>query len=211
MKWRERLIWVALFVGIIMFLRACGEGCRIFKGDKRLKDTISVKIDTVFVEVKGDTVYVPELIGVSNTIYQTRWKTDTLETFEVRIDPADTAAILARCNQTAFYSDTRWVGAYGLVTINDTISQNRIVSRGFSHDLKIPEVTKTITVRDRRTVGYIGVSAMGNEGQPLHSLGLDFSLKLKSDYIIGVGAKFTKSGQMYYEAQFKTPIRLKRK
>lgn len=211
MKWRERAIWLVLFIGIIFLFRACGEGCRIFNGSKRLNDTISVKIDTVFVQIKGDTVYVPELIGVSNTIYETRWKHDTLETFEVRIDPADTAAILARFNQSAFYSDKRLVGNYGTITINDTLSQNRIVSRGVTTDLKIPEVTKTITVRDKRTVGYIGVSAMWSEGQPLHSLGLDFSLKLKSDYILGIGAKFTKSGQMYYEAQFKTPIRLKRK
>lgn len=211
MKWRERLIWLVLLIGALLIFRACDNGCNIFSGDKRLKDTISDKIDTVFVPVKGDTVYVPELVGVSNTIYQIKWKHDTLETFEVRIDPADTAAILARCNQSAFYSDKRLIGNYGTITINDTLSQNRIVSRGVTTDLKIPEVTRTITLRDKRTVGYIGVSGMGNEGQPLHSLGLDFSLKLKSDYILGVGTKFTKSGQMYYEAQFKAPIRLKRK
>lgn len=210
MKWRERLFWVVAIIAIFLLFRECGNGCKLFKGNSRLNDTISVKIDTVFVQVKGDTTYVPEIIGVSNTIYETKWKHDTLETFEVRIDPADTAAILARCNQSAFYSDTRKIGEYGTVTIKDTVSQNRISSRGFSYDIKIPEVTKAITLRDKRIVGYIGVSGMGNPEQPIHSLGLDFSLRLKSDYILGIGAKFTKAGAMYYEAQFKAPIRLKR-
>lgn len=209
MKWRERGLWLVIIVGIILLFRACERGCQIFKGGK--SDTISVRVDTVFITIKGDTAYIPEIVGVSNTVYQTRWRTDTITEYEIRIDPVDTAAIVARCNQTVFYSDTIPIGTYGNLTVDDTISQNRIVGRGLKKGLKIPEVTKTITLREKRMVGYLGLSAMGSQETPIHAIGLDFTLKLKSDYQIGAGVKFTKERMMYYEAQFKTPIRLRKR
>lgn len=211
MKWRERLFWIALAVIIFLFLRSCGQGCGIFKRTSNNTDTISVKIDTVFVKVKADTQYVPEIIGVTNTIHVTKYLHDTLTEFEVRIDPTDTAAILQRFYQKVFYSDTQNVKTYGSIIIQDSVTQNRITSRRLQTNLSIPEVTKTITLRDRRTIGYIGFSAMGDPDNIIYALGADFSLKLKNDKIFSIGANYTRNDVLYYEAAFKLPIRLKRK
>lgn len=211
MKWRERIFYLAIIVAVILLFRACERGCQILGFGKSKSDTISVKIDTVFIHLKGDTTYVPKLVGVNNTIHVTKTLHDTLTEYEVRIDPADTQAILQRFYQKAFYEDVVPIKDYGTITVSDTVTQNRIVSRRWKTDLKIPEVTKTITLRDKRTVGYLGISAIGNPEQPLHSIGLDFTLKLKSDYQVGIGANFTKEGKLFYSGQFKTPIRLKRK
>lgn len=215
MKWPERIFWIAAIVILFFFLRSCGQGLGIFKSKPRLNDTISVKIDTQYVEIKVDTLYVPEIIGVTNTIYQPKYIHDTVETLEVRIDPADTAAILARFYERVAYEDIQPIQKdtffYGTVTIRDSVSENRIFSRRFITNLQIPEKTTTITLRDRRTVGYIGFSAIGNPNTPLYSVGADFSLKLKNDKIYGLGVQYTKDRVVYYQGQFKLPIRFGKK
>lgn len=206
MKWRERVYWIVAGIMLLVFLKACGEGCRIFS--KRPQEVIKIEYDTVYVSVKSDTVYQP--IPTTKYQYITRNKYDTLYEFEVRIDPVDTAMILADYYSTYLYSDTQKI-KYGTIVVNDTITENKILRRGLKTNLSIPEVTKTVTLtQPKRTIGYIGFSALGSPQQPLHSLGADLSFKLKSDYIFGVGANFTKDGQMFYSGQFKIPIRLKK-
>lgn len=215
MKWTERIFWIVAVIGIFLFLRSCGQDLGFFKSKKRLNDTVSVKEVIRIVEVKGDTQYIPEIIGVTNTIHVPKYIHDTLETLEVRIDPADTAAILARYYERVAYRDIQPIQKdtthYGTVTILDSVSQNRIFSRRFITNLQIPEKTTTITLRDRRTVGYLGFSAIGNPAAPLYSVGADFSLKLKNDKIYGLGVQYTKDRVLYYQGQFKLPIRFGKK
>lgn len=211
MKWRERLFWLFAIIILYVFLRSCGEGCRIFKKSDNKRDTISIKTDTIYIQVKGDTTYVPEIIGVTNTIHVPKYIHDTLTEFEVRIDPADTIAILQRFYQKVFYSDTQRIKTYGSIIIQDSVTQNRIISRRLQSNLSIPEVTKTITVRDKRTIGYIGLGGLGNPEDPFFSITADLSLKLKNDKIFGIGIQYTKDNVLYYTGRFALPIRLKRR
>ena len=176
---------------------------------------MKVKTDTVWVAIQGDTVYVPEVQTVThtNTFYKPIYRTDTLEISEVL--PADTAAILSRFYQTAYYSDTiskrdTGLSKYGYIVVADSVSQNRITSRRLISNLKIPEVTNTITIQKNKIVLYAGVSAMGTLATPLYALGGDLSLKSRNGKIYTVGALTTKEGDMYYVAGFKVPIRLRK-
>lgn len=178
-------------------------------------DTISVKTDTVWIAIQGDTVYVPQLQTITrhNTVYKPYYRTDTLETFEVL--PADTAAIIARFYQTAFYSDTisskdTTLRKYGYVIVNDSVHQNRITNRRLITNLKIPEVTNTVTLVKNKPVLYMGATVMGTPTAPLYAVGGDLSLKSVNGKIYTVGAMSTKTGAMYYVAGIKVPVRIRK-
>lgn len=195
----ERLIWIATIILIIIFFRSCFNGSR--------KPTETVRIDTVWRHAAIDTEYVPEIGGVTNTIHVTKWKTDTLVEYEVL--STDTAAILQRFYQVVHYEDVQPI-QYGTVTINDTISQNRITGRRLQVNQSIPEVTKIITKVERRTIGYIGASLIGTPTQPLYAIGADFSLKLKNDRIYSMGVQYGRDNILSYTGGFKLPIRLRK-
>lgn len=208
MKWRERLFWGVAFLLLVLFFRACGEGCRIFRGKKPTQDTISVKIDTIYVQSKTDTFYQP--IPKIKYQYITRNTVDTLTEFEVRIDPVDTAAILAEYYSTYIYSDSIPV-KYGHIKIKDTVTKNKIQGRSVALDQHLPVITKTVTLtQPKRTVGYIGFSGLGNGKDPIYSIGADLSLKLKNDKIFGVGIQYGRDNTVFYQGRFALPIRLRR-
>jgi len=211
---RTLIFYAAIAVAILFFIDSCK---RNFLGGLfgSKTDTLKVKTDTVWVAIQGDTVYVPEVQTVThtNTFYKPIYRTDTLEISEVL--PADTAAILSRFYQTAYYSDTiskrdTGLSKYGYIVVADSVSQNRITSRRLISNLKIPEVTNTITIQKNKIVLYAGVSAMGTLATPLYALGGDLSLKSRNGKIYTVGALTTKEGDMYYVAGFKVPIRLRK-
>lgn len=174
-------------------------------------DTISVRRDTVWVHEGRDTVYQPQIITVTdtrtNTVYRPVTHTDTLWATEVL--PTDTAAIIARFYQKAFYSDTQRV-KYGKVIINDSVHQNRITYRNFVADLNVPEVTNTITVAQKRNVVYLDFAGMGTISSPLYALGGGLTLKNKQDKLYSVGAMTTINGDVYYTGKFSIPIRLRK-
>lgn len=206
MKWRDYFFWVLVLLGALLFIRSCGEGCRIFSSKPIIKRDTTVVIK--YIQQKKDTQYVPEIVGVQNTIHVPYAVHDTLEISEVKILPTDTAAILQRYYQKAFYADTQRVGNYGYVLIQDTVTQNRISARHFISNLTIPEKTTTITVYKPRTILYLGVQATGTSQMPLYTIGGDLSIKLKSDYQFGIGAAVNKEGTIFYSGRFAMPIRL---
>lgn len=199
---RTLVFWGMVVLVVFMFLRSCSNFGGIF-GSKT--DTISIKRDTVWLVTQGDTVYTPVPYSVTNTIYKPLYKTDTLEITEVL--PTDTAAILSRFYQKVFYSDTQ-TNKYGKIVIDDTIYRNRIASRRIITDMKIPEVTNTVTLVKNRNVVYFGVSAVGSPTNPLYAVGGDISLKSRNAKMYSIGAFTTKEGTVYYQAGVKIPIRL---
>lgn len=210
---RSIIFWLAIVLAILFFIDSCKRNFLggIFGGGKT--DTLRIVRDTVWVAVQGDTVYIPTPYSVTNTIYKPLYKTDTLEITEVL--PTDTAAIIARYYQKAFYSDTisksdTALRKYGYIVVNDSVHQNRITSRRVITDLKIPEVTNTVTLVKNRFVVYAGVDAMGTITSPLYAVGGSLSIKAVNGKMYSVSALSTKNGQIYYLASYKAPIRLKR-
>lgn len=207
---KDLIFWAAIILAVVFFLRSCGGGILggIFGGGKT--DTISVKSDTFWLVTSGDTVYqpVPFSVTSTNTIHRTVYKTDTLEITEVL--PTDSAAIVERFYQKVFYSDTQ-TNKYGKIIIDDTVYKNRIASRRVVTDIKIPEVTNTVTLVKKKNIVYVGVGALGSLESPLYAVGGDLSLKTKTDKLYTAGAYTTKDGKVYYAVGYKTPIRLKKK
>ena len=163
---------------VIFLLREC-------KGES--KGTPVEPVTIVKVETKYDTIvetvetYIPE--------YQTKikWKTKTVhDTVEVHDTiPVDTLSILEDYFATYAYTDTLKKDSVTFV-INDTISQNRILSRGINYSLVYP--TKIISTErevNKREL-YIGFG-LGGDKQQLSYLGSELMLRNKKERIYGVG------------------------
>lgn len=205
---RSLAFWGLLILVVLLLLKNCTN--TLFNGFFGSKtDTISTKVDTVWVIERGDTMYVPIPQKVTNTIYTPLYKTDTLEITEVL--PADTAAILNRFYQKVFYSDTQSITDYGKIIIQDTVYRNRITARRLQTDFRIPNTNTTITIEKKRNVVYMGANVVGTPLAPLYAIGGDLSIKAKDDRIYSVGAFTTKNGTIYYQAGFKAPIRLRKR
>jgi hypothetical protein len=209
-KW---VLIVAALILVLLLIRSCSETIKATFG-KRPSDTTSVKEVIKWREGKDSIVYVPmpfEKI-VYNDTGSIKYRTDSFETFEPL--PADTAAILADYNAAYLYTDTRElkIGTqkYGSITIDDTVSRNRIVSRGFTTRLNIPEKTVTITVKEPpRTEWYFGINAAGYKGNMYG--GASLLVKTKRDTQLEGGVLYGNDGTLLIQGGLKLKIRLKRR
>ena len=173
----QSLIIIGLII-VIFLLREC-------KGEKSPLPAEPVTI--VKIETKYDTIvetietYIPE--------YRTKvkWKTKTVhDTIEVHDTiPIDTTSILEDYFTTYAYTDTLKKDSVTFI-INDTISQNRILSRGINYSLVYPtKIIQTEREVNKREL-YLGFG-IGGDRQQLSFVGSELLLRNKKERIYGVG------------------------
>lgn len=162
---------------------------------------------SVVVSVKTDTVY--------KTNTSTRWMkgkdipyviiaTDTVHD-SVRFLVHDTVQILTDYMRTYAYSDTINVDSNTFV-INDTISQNKIQSRGFEAKITEKTILTTITkaAKARNTL-YLGFRGDLSESNGLEVLSPGIVLNAKNKALIGLNVNINKnfnigySGSVYFK------------
>jgi len=198
---RYKLILIGcgiIAIVILLLLMKCGRS-----GDGKPK----IEIKTVIKEVKGDTVYVPQV----NNIYHDRIRyvptnpdliIDTMYLPEL----IDTLSILKDYYAHVVYKDTLR-NQYGYISVTDTISQNRIKSRQVKTALSIPEVTKTITLtQPKKAQIYLGANFLGNQDDPLLGYNVNISLKTKRDKFIEAGYNQFYGGTSFYSLGLKFKI-----
>ena len=197
----KNLVIAAILILLVLalFLKRCGHS----------GGGTTIKIDTVYKELKGDIVYIPKV----DTIYHTKVKyvptnpdliIDTLYLPEL-ID-VDTANILKDYFAHVVYRDTLR-NQYGYISVTDTISQNRITSRQVKTALSIPEVTKTITLSEKKRAQiYLGANFLGSENDPLLGYNVNISLKTRRDKFIEAGYNQFYGGKSFYSLGLKFKI-----
>lgn len=196
-----------ILIGIIivfLLFRRCGDG----GGSSNQNDTISVRIDTVWKESKTDTFYTPEIV---KTEYRTKleYKTDTIETFEYIV--VDTSLVMQDYFSRKYYEDSVQV-EYGKVYINDTVSENKIKSRGVRTIFNIPTIKETIALREKkRNVVYAGFGAMGSEQSFIEQTEISLGLKTKNDKLYLLEAALSRQGTVLIGGKVVIPIRLNNK
>ncbi len=197
--------WTAiLIIAVVLFM--IDRGCRGNGNTKPTTDTITVKTDTIWMQSTTDTFYTPQ-------ITKTRWRDktvhDTLETFEYIV--ADTSLVIQEYFSVNYYEDTVPV-KYGNVYIDDTVTENKIISRGIKTDFNIPVAKETITLRQpKRNVAYVGFGAMGSERSFLEQTEISFGFKVKNDKYYGIKGAMSRTGTVLAGIEFKIPIRLNKK
>ncbi len=124
----------------------------------------------------------------------------------------DTAAILKDYHAIRFYSDPH-LTRYGIVEIQDSVSQNKIIARRVHSDFTIPVITKTVTVTEQakaRGQLYLGLNLQGNKSDLLSAAGASLMFKTKRDKVYEAGAQIGMDGRLVYQAGLKFKISLKR-
>ena len=173
----QSLIIIGLII-VIFLLREC-------RGEN--KGTPTEPITVVKVETKYDTIV--ETVPTYIPKYKTRvkWKTKTVhDTVEIHDTiPVDTASVLEEYFATYAYTDTLKKDSVTFI-INDTISQNKILSRGIKYNLVYP----TTIIQTEREVNkrelYVGFG-IGGDRQQLSFAGSELLLRNKKERIYGVG------------------------
>jgi hypothetical protein len=88
------------------------------------------------------------------------------------------------------YSDTIQIDTNNVVFIQDTISQNRILGRGFSAKLSEKTIieTRTITPKVKNAL-YLGVTTDFRQDKTIDNLGIGLMYKVKNKALIGLNLK----------------------
>lgn len=191
----------AIFLWII--LKRCG-GAR--------GTTTVTKTDTIY-QRSTDTINIPyETLVPYKVIYNKETiKHDTLETIETILQHVDSAKILQQYLAERYYSKTEEV-AYGNLTINDTVSQNRITGRSIILTQDIPLIKETVTVEaKKKNMVFFGISSIFNQKELPFASGVTLDLKTRNDVMIGVGGYYTNDERGMVGVSIKFPIKLRKK
>jgi hypothetical protein len=181
----ERKIYRILLLAAIVFIlfqQTCGTR-------SKCPDQVeTVKVDTSYIienfkstwqKPKPDTIIREGKKPKPVIIYQ-----DGPATYIM--NDVDTAAILQDYFAKVYYSDSLQT-QYGMITVEDSISQNRIQARRWLTNFTIPAITKTVTQATKpRSQLYAGFS--GLFGQTAIGAEINLSLKNKKDQVYEVGA-----------------------
>jgi hypothetical protein len=186
----KNLIILVLII-VIIFLRQCsGTGGVI---DTPSEPTIITKVETKYDTItKEVTTYVPKIV----TRIKTEIKTDTIRLTQ----KIDTLSILEDYFAKYVYEDFQQLDSLNL-TIKDTISQNKILSRKIIYDLIYPTTTVTETKYINKNEFYVGFGLNGTTKQ-FNYVGGSILLRTKKKQAFGLGIGLNDQFQPIISTQF---------
>ena len=143
------------------------------------KSSVIVKVDTLY-QQKTFTKY-----KKGSDIYSYIIKTDS-----VFIPVHDTIKIISDYSRVYSYLDTIRLDTNNVVFIQDTITQNKIIGRGFRANLSEKTIieTRTITPKPKNAL-YLGLLADLRQDKSLQGVGIGAMLKVKDRALIGLNLK----------------------
>jgi hypothetical protein len=143
------------------------------------KSSVIVKTDTLY-QQKTFTKY-----KKGSDIYSYVIKTDS-----VFIPIHDTIKIISDYSRVYSYLDTIRLDTNNVVFIQDTISQNKILGRGFSAKLSEKTIieTRTITPRVKNAL-YLGITGDLRQDKSIDNVGIGAIYKIKNKVLIGLNLK----------------------
>jgi hypothetical protein len=159
---------------------------------------IAVLLVVVILFLITNPTYKSSVIVKTDTLYQqktfTKYKKGSdiysyiIETDSVFIPVHDTIKIVSDYSRVYSYLDTIRLDTNNVVFIQDTITQNKIIGRGFSANLSEKTIieTRTITTKPKNAL-YLGLLADLRQDKSLQGVGIGLMLKVKDRALIGVG------------------------
>lgn len=200
------VIGITAAVGLFLL----GRGCGIKSVEKTAGTVVTVTKDSLVYVDRPKPYKVDSLVYVKGKDGEIKTIIKTLPGVpEIIIEPADTAAILKKFYEVAYYQDIRDTGR-ARITILDTVTQNRI--RGRSVKVLFSDTTTKTTMilkPPRNLVGYFTVSAMGNFQYPGAGIGAGFALKLPNDRFYQAEIKLVNGHKPMAEIRIGMPLRSK--
>jgi hypothetical protein len=186
---KDYLIIILAFFAMVWLYESCHSSSAVIQ---------SVKTDTVYKTnvttrwLKGNSI--PYVIIATDTVHDS-----------VQYTVHDTVRIMTDYMRTYAYSDTINVDSNTFV-INDTISQNKIQSRGFEAKITEKTILTTITkaAKAKNTL-YLGFRGDLSESNGLEVLSPGIMLNAKNKALIGLNVNINKnfnigySGSVYFK------------
>ena len=183
----KNLIILVLII-VIIFLRQCsGDGGEITPSEPTIITKVETKYDTITKEV---TKYVPKIV--------TKIKTE-IDTIRLT-QKIDTVAILEDYFAKYVYEDFQQLDSLNL-TIRDTISQNKILSRKIFYDLIYPTTTVTETKYINQREFYVGFGLNGTSTQ-FNYIGGSILYRTRKKQMFGIGLGLNDQFQPIISTQF---------
>ena len=186
---KDYLIIILAFFAMVWLYESCHSSSAVIE---------SVKTDTVYQTkvttrwLKGNSI--PYVIIATNTVHDS-----------VQYTVHDTVRIMTDYMRTYAYSDTINVDSNTFV-INDTISQNKIQSRGFEAKITEKTILTTITKAAKaKNSLYLGFRGDLSESNGLEVLSPGIMLNAKNKALIGLNVNINKnfnigySGSVYFK------------
>ena len=186
---KQYLIIILAFFAMVWLYESCHSSSAVIE---------SVKTDTVYKTkvttrwAKGNSI--PYVIIATDTVHDS-----------VQYTVHDTVRIMTDYMRTYAYSDTINLDSNTFV-INDTISQNKIQSRGFEAKITEKTILTTITkaAKAKNTL-YLGFRGDLSESNGLEVLSPGIMLNAKNKALIGLNVNINKnfnigySGSVYFK------------
>ena len=208
-NFKSFLDWKAILLIVVILLLV------FFQCSKKPdRDTVVIdkKLYTV-VKRTSDSLYRTNKIieyKTTNQFYTKIIETDTL----IQFKDVDTAVILKDYFSKVVTIDTLKLNdSVGYVSITDTITKNRILSRKYFAEIKQLEIHDTVWLAEpMRDKVYFGVTAGVTRNQLPATLGVNMLYQTKNDKIYGIGAGIQnmKAISPYVNASLYWKIKLKK-
>lgn len=185
-------ILIGILILIILLQRSC-TGTKIIDN----KPEITVKIDTVYKHITDTLV---KNIPVKTFVYlkpdgPQYTSSENIDTCRARFD-----YLLKQHATRRIYQDTLKLDSLGTITVIDTIWLNKLHKRTYLQNIKIPLVTKTITIiKEKEPVRqlYVGGNLFGDKTS-LQLITPGILYKTKKDHIYQVNAGINFNGAITY-------------
>jgi hypothetical protein len=193
---------IIILLIIIILLQRCGGG------SSASEPTVTIKRDTVWI-VKDSTIITKPQLVKTIEIPVERWETEYLPDTNYAKLLEQYVALSAKFLQMGIYQDTVKLDSFGYAAIKDTVSKNTLVGRSVNYRIKVPKITETITIPEKKVNQvYVGGMIGGYREQIVNQINAGLLLKTKKDQIIGVNAGINTQGQIVYGVQSYWKIKL---
>jgi hypothetical protein len=192
---------VIIVLIVVLLLQRCG-------GDKSEPVQPSVKRDTVWIVKDSTIITKPQLVKTIEVPIE-RWDTEYLPDTNYAKLLEQYVALSSKFLQMGIYQDTVKLDSFGYVAIKDTVTKNALSGRLVDYHIKVPKITETITVHEKkRNQVYIGGSIIGSP-VPNGIMG-GFMVKTKKDKLFGGSVGVNSFGDLQYGIHSYWKIKLKK-
>ena len=186
------LIVIGILVLIIVLQRSCNGETIIDH-----KPEVVIQIDTVYKHIT-DTII--KKVPVKSFVYIKPKGPQYTQSSDIDTCNARFSFLLKQHIARRVYQDTLKIDSIGTVTVIDTVWLNKLGKRIFTTNIKIPTVTKTITItkeKDPVRQFYVGCNLFGNKNA-LQLLTPGILYKTRKDQIYQANAGINFDGTITY-------------
>lgn len=200
------LNFIVLVLVLVLILDRCNKPKPVAPADTLVKkDTIWIKTDsTVYLKPQLIKTIPVDVIHSENYI---KYLPDTNYS-KLLLQYTELANKFISMN---IYEDSIKIDSIGYVHIKDTVSENMITARAFSHDLKYP-VIRELWVRPAPPTRqlYFGGGVSGTSKGVVNQIDAGFLYKNKKDQIFGVKTGVNTNGELQWGIQSYWKIKLRK-